>query len=524
MRRGVAAVAVVAGLALARPAAADVRLARIFSSDMVLQQGRKAPVWGWAEPGEEVTVAIAGQEASAVADAAGRWRVDLAPLVVGRGRTLTVRGTNTITLENVAVGEVWVCSGQSNMAMTVQPWRSFKGVLNHEQEIAAADYPDMRLFSVPRNPAEERQTDLPARKMCWRPCSPATVGMFSATAYFFGRELHKRLKMPVGLINSSVGGTPAEAWTDAEWLKRDDGLARLIAQWPEKRVRYLEKLAVYKEELKRWEAETSGAKHSGKSAPPKPARPRPNVWPCSRPGALFNGMVAPLMPLAIGGCVWNQGESNAGRAYEYRTLFPTLIRCWREQWGQGDFPFVFVQLPNVGEPGEGPRDNPRAEMREAQLLTLRSTPQTGMAVACDIGDAGDTHGRNKQDLGARLCLAALHVAYGQDLVFSGPTYRSMSVEQGRVRLQFDHVGGGLLARGGGLKHFAIAGADRKFVWAEAEIDGDSVVVRHDAIEGPAAVRYAWDANPAGANLYNREGLPASPFRTDDWPGITQRRR
>ena len=507
---------------LCGPVGADVRLPKVFSDNMVVQRGRPVPVWGWAEAGEAVSVEVAGQRETATADAAGKWRVKLDPLRAALSLRMTVKGKNTVTLENVAVGEVWVCSGQSNMAMPLHPVNALRGVLNYKQEIAAANHPDIRLLTVARKPSGTPLDDLAHPRAAWRVCSPRTVKRFSATAYFFGRDLYRHLKVPVGLINSSIGGTPAEAWTPAARMMREPSLKYVVEQWPAKRAAYLKKAPAYRVALRAWRKRMLEAVARGERPPRAPRPPRPFAKAILQPGGLYNGMIAPLIPFAIRGVIWNQGESNCGRAYEYRTLFPALIESWREAWGQGAFPFVFVQLPNVGRPVPEPGEDPRAELREAQLLTWRNVPNTGMIVAMDIGDADNTHGRNKQAVGARLCLAARAAAYAEKLVYSGPVYRDMRVRDGRVVLRFDHVGGGLVAKGGPLKRFAIAGADRKFVWARAEIQGDTVVVWSPDAPRPVAVRYAWAQNPDGANLYNKEGLPAAPFRTDAWPGVTQR--
>ena len=522
-RRSAPALCVLLLLAWAVPAQAAVRLPRVFSSNMVLQRGRPVPVWGWAEPGEAVVISVAGQQKAETADAAGRWRVTLEPMKAASSLRMTVKGANTVTFENVAVGEVWVCSGQSNMAMPLHPINTLRGALNYKQEIASADHPDLRLLTVPRKPSEKPLDDLARRRVNWVVCSPRSVKFFSALAYFFGRDLQRHLRVPVGVINSSIGGTPAEAWTPAARLVREPTLRHMVEEWPAKRAAYLKKAPPYRAALREWREKMLAARKRGERHPRPPRPPHPLAKAIQQPGALYNGMVAPLIPFAIRGVIWNQGESNSGRAYQYRTLFPALIESWRKAWGQGAFPFLFVQLPNVGRPESEPCENPRAELREAQLLTWRNTPDTGMAVAVDIGDANTTHGRNKQALAARLCLVARAAAYGEKVVYSGPVCRDMRVRDGRVVLRFDHVGGGLVAKGGPLKQFAVAGADRKFAWARAEIQGQTVVVWSPDVPKPVAVRYAWALNPAGANLYNKEGLPASPFRTDDWPGVTRRK-
>ena len=444
-----------------------VKLPAVISDNMVLQRGMPVPIWGWADKGEEVTVAIAGQTKTAKAGDDGRWKVVLDKLEVGQPLEMTVKGSsgNAITLKNILVGEVWVCSGQSNMEMGIGMCDKAK------EEIAAANYPEIRLLMAPNVKAAQPANDTTAK---WAPCTPQSVaadgwGGFSALAYYFGRQLHKELKVPIGLIDTTWGGTPAEFWTSRKALESNPSLKPLA------------------------QGEAS---------------------------CLYNGMIAPLIPYAIRGAIWYQGESNAGQAYLYRTLFPAMIANWRADWGQGDFPFGFVQLAPFRYGGQNPAN--WAELCEAQRLTLDASPNSGMAVTTDIGNVKDIHPTNKQEVGRRLALWALAKTYGKsDLVYSGPIYKSMAAEGNKIRLQFDHLGGGLKTSDGKpLVEFTIAGADQKFVPAVAEIDNNSVVVHADTVAQPVAVRYAWrdDTQP---NLANKEGLPASPFRTDAWKGVTQ---
>jgi len=507
--------AMIAMIATASSAGAEVKLPTLFSSNMVLQQGKKAAVWGTADPGEQVTVTLGDQKATGTADSEGRWKVELGALKAGGPWEMTVAAQNTITLHNVAVGEVWVCSGQSNMEMAVgSSARAWGGVLNADQEAAAGNYPLIRHFTVKKAVAGQPQKDVEGQ---WVVASPETVPEFSAVGYFFGRELHKALGVPVGLIDSSWGGTPAEAWTSTPALEAVPELKPLLDDWSQKVAAYPRALEQFQQELNPWEQAAEKAEGEGKPAPPAPKMPpdpRSNSW---RAAGLFNGMIAPLTPYAIAGAIWYQGESNADRANQYRKLFPTMIQDWRHAWGEGDFPFLFVQLANFIQGGV---KTAWAELREAQSMTL-SLPKTGMAVTIDIGDPYNIHPKNKQEVGRRLALAGEALAYGRKVVYSGPLYESMSVEGPSVRLRFKHVGGGLVAKGGPLKGFEIAGEDRKFVAAEAKISGDTVVVRSvgGRVPHPAAVRYAWADNPE-CSLYNKAGLPASPFRTDDWPGVT----
>ncbi|KPK45084.1 MAG: hypothetical protein AMJ65_01115, partial [Phycisphaerae bacterium SG8_4] len=380
---------------------------------------------------------------------------------------------------------------------------------------AAAKYPNIRLFTVTRTVAHKPLDDCEGS---WAPCSPETVPDFSAVAYYFGRELHKRLDVPVGLIHTSWGGTPAESWTRIEVLEAGADFQPILTRQAEIIANYPQAYKEYEQKLQEWQKAAEEAKAEGNKPPRRPGAPRGPDHPHT-PAGLYNGMIAPLIPYGIQGAIWYQGESNAGRAYQYQRLFPAMIMNWREDWGQGNFPFLFVQLANFMETKDEPGDSSWAELREAQTMTL-SLPNTGMATIIDIGEAKDIHPKNKQDVGKRLAFWALAQTYEKDIVYSGPLYKSMKAEGGKIRLSFDHVGGGLVAAGGEqLKGFAVAGADRKFVWADAKIDGDTVVVSSDDVAEPVAVRYAWADNPV-CNLYNKENLPASPFRTDNWPGLT----
>ena len=496
-------------LCIGSPVGADVTLSALFSDNMVLQRGVAVPIWGTADPGERVTVMLGGGQATVTANSEGRWIVRLHSLKAGGPLEITIDGKNTITLQNVTVGDVWVCSGQSNMAWPV------KLAGNPEQEIAGARYPMIRLFTVEKKVAEQPLEDTHGN---WVECSPESVPGFSAVAYFFGRDLHKSLNVPIGLINTSWGGTPAEAWTSLPMLESDPDFKPILDRWEQIIANYPRAKEDYDAKLAQWRQDAEKAKSDGK---PEPRKPWPPTGPDSphRPAALYNGMIAPLMPYAIKGAIWYQGESNASRAYQYRTLFPAMIRNWRADWSQGFFPFLLVQLANWAPVNNQPMDDYWAELREAQLMSLRF-PNTGMAVTIDIGDPGNIHPANKQEVGRRLALAAKRIAYGKNVAYSGPIYRSMTVEGNKIRLRFRLVYGGLVTKDGGpLKGFTIAGKDRKFVAAEARIDGTTIVVWSDQVPNPVAVRYAWAINPK-CNLCNKAGLPASPFRTDDWPGLT----
>jgi sialate O-acetylesterase len=337
-------------------------------------------------------------------------------------------------------------------------------------------------------------------------------------AYFFGRELHKNLGVPIGLIHTSWGGTPAEAWTRRGVLKADPDFKPILQRYDEAVAKYPQAKQEHERKLEEWKQAVEKAKTEGTRAPGRPGEPLGPGHPHS-PSGLYNAMISPLLPYGIAGAIWYQGESNAGRAYQYRKLLPAMIKNWRDDWGLGDFSFIFVQLANFMAVKPEPGDSSWAELREAQSMTL-ALPNTGMAVIIDIGEANDIHPKNKQDVGKRLALWALANTYKQALEYSGPVYKSSKTEGNRIILTFDDVGGGLMAAPEPpLKGFAIAGADHKFVWADAAIEGNTVVVSSDTVSEPVAVRYAWADNPV-CNLYNKEGLPASPFRTDDWPGVT----
>jgi len=491
-------------------AAADVKLPGVFGDHMVLQRGMPVPVWGWADPAETVTVTLAGQSKTATADGEGKWSVKLDAMKAGGPHELKAQGkTGAVQLTDVLVGEVWLGSGQSNMEMTVG------GVMNKEAEIASADQPKIRMLTVAKKTAMEPQDNSGGQ---WRPCSPETVAGFSAAAYFFGRELHKQLDVPVGLINSSWGGTPIEAWTSAaaheavpELQSRIDDLKRRTASYDAEKAK-----SRYEKQLAEWKKAAAQAKAQGKPAAGKPQPPQAPGQSPNNPATLYNGMIAPLAPYAIRGAIWYQGESNAGQAALYGLQLKVMIRDWRKLWNEGDFAFLFVQLPNFMAPQKEPVENGGWPTIREQMLQTLALPETGMAVTIDVGDAGDIHPKNKQDVGKRLAQWALAKTYGKDVLACGPLYKSMRREGDKIVLQFAYADGGLAARDGEkLKGFAIAGEDKKFVWAEARIEGGTVIVSSPQVGSPAAVRYAWANNPE-CNLVNKAGLPASPFRTDDW--------
>ncbi|MEX0776622.1 MAG: sialate O-acetylesterase [Phycisphaeraceae bacterium] len=493
---------------------AEVRLPGVIGSNMVLQRDGAAPIWGWADPGESVAATVGEVKLPVVqAGADGKWLVKIPPQKSGGPITITVQGTNTLTLTNVLFGDVWVCSGQSNMEMAL-----FKSS-NGQEDAAAADFPNIRLFKVAHKVAPEPQDDCEGR---WVECSPQTVRMFSAVGYYFGRDLHQSLNVPVGLVHSAFGGTPAGAWMPRSVLQANPDFASILKRADEFPQRYAEQVKLYEVALSKWEKDSADAKTQGQPEPRKPRPPVAQEKSPVQPGVLYNGMIHPLIPLGIKGVVWYQGENNAAQAYQYRSLLPALIQSWRQDWGQGDFAFGIVQLPNYMARAEQPGNAIWAELREAQAMTARQVPNCGLAVTIDLGEEKDIHPRNKHDVGRRLSLWALAQVYGQDLVASGPVYEGMKPERGAIRITFAHAHDGLMAKDGEkLTGFAIAGEDRKFVWADARIEGSSVIVSSAQVPNPAAVRYAWANNPQ-CNLYNKAGLPAAPFRTDDWPGISDK--
>jgi sialate O-acetylesterase len=446
----------------ARATYARVAPSEIFSDNAVLQQGMKLPVWGTADDGEKVTVSITGQSVSTTA-ADGKWRVELAPLEAGGPFTLVVEGpSNKVESKNVLVGEVWIAGGQSNMEWTV------KKAANAEAEIAGSANPQIHLITIThRQKATTPQTRVNGK---WAECGPDTVGDFSAVAFFFGRALQKKLGVPVGLISCNVGGTTAERWMSKESFEAEPALADMARTQKDK-----------------------------------------------GDFDLYNGMLHPLIPYAIRGAIWYQGESNAIEAWHYRTLFPAMIKCWRDQWGQGDFPFLFVQLAPYKK---GIKDDLWAELREAQLMTTAKSPNTAMAVISDVGEETNIHPTKKQPVGERLALAARALAYGEKIEYSGPIFETKTVSGPQAILHFKHVGSGLVVKGNKLIGFTIAGEDKKFHEADAKIDGDTVVVSSPEVSKPLAVRFGW-ANYPIVNLWNKDGLPASPFRTDDSPDSTQ---
>ncbi len=464
---------------------AQVRLPKIFGDHMVLQRDQPIQVWGWSSPGERVAVQLDKQSKRVKADKNGKWRVELAALPAGGPFQLVVKGKNTLALNDVLIGEVWICSGQSNMEWSVE--RSD----NPEKEIAAANYPLIRHIKVPRSVAGAPMDDI--EDASWQLCTPETVASFTAVGYYFARELAGEVGVPVGLINTSWGGTHVETWTSREAFQSSEEFRPMIA-------------SVGKIDL-------DSVRRSNEKG---------NVSPNVFPTLLYNAMINPLIPIAFRGAIWYQGESNAGRAYQYGKAFPLMIKDWRQRWGR-DFPFYFVQLASFNAAnGNSSNGSTWAELREAQTLTL-TLPNTGMAVTTDIGDPKDIHPRNKQDVGRRLAALALHDIYGKNIISGGPVYQAMRKDGNKIILSFTDVGKGLMVKDkyGYLKGFEVAGADRKFHYAQARLEGNNVVVYHQDVTDPVAVRFGWSDDAGDCNLYNKEGFPAGPFRTDNWKGVTE---
>ena len=535
---------------LTMTAHAAVKPASIFADHMVLQRDQSVPVWGTADAGEAVTISFAGQTKTATADAKGHWLIKLDPMPASAEPRVMVISNNLKTkipnpkISDVLVGEVWLASGQSNMGVPLS------SAHNAATELPKANDAELRFFTVTRATAAEPQLAMRGK---WEASNPDTAKGFSAVAYFFARELRAKLKCPVAVLHSSWGGTPAQAWVSMDALREEPPLAAQVKKWEAALPKHLdvlaypEKIVAYQRELKQWQNEVAPAfsaalkqYNASKSTGPKPtpARPEPSnpdpmgmPSPSARPGTpsvIFNAMIAPLAPFAMRGAIWYQGEANGGAGLEYRTLLPRLIGDWRKHWQQGDFPFLFVQLPGWDHDTKPAAQHDWPWLREAQLLTLKSVPHTGMAVTIDIGNPKDVHPADKVDVGQRLALVARKIAYGESLVHSGPLYEGIAIEGATVRVKFGDIGQRLivgqapwLADGveplpkNKLIGFTIAGDDKQWHEAEAKITGDHIIVSSPEVTKPVAVRYGW-ANAPRCNLYNQEGLPASPFRSDDW--------
>ena len=505
-------------LAAAGMVCADVKLPAIFNSNMVIQRETAAPVWGWADPEEKVTVSGSwGEKAEAVTGKDGKWQLKLDTPKAGGPFVITVQGKNKIELQNVLSGDVWICSGQSNMAFNVS------GSNNAKQEMENAKYPEIRHFQVKLTPSLTPLNDTAGK---WEVCDPATAGRFSATGYFFGRKLNQDLKIPIGLINTSWGGTCIEAWTpldkqiaDPIVKKTKDNCDKLAETYnPEAaKKKFEEEKAAWQKKVDEWK--TAGSKGA------QPAVPRLNINPLQSPnypGNLYNGMIVPIVPFAAKGAIWYQGESNMGRADNYRTQLERMITCWRNVWGQADLPFYFVQLPNYMKPWSAPvEDVGWPVLREAFMKTAMEVPNTGMAITIDIGEEKNIHPTNKQDVGDRLARVALYKTYGQkDTVWTGPIAQSCKFDGEKAIISFENGGAPLAVKGEKLQGFALVDENGQPVRAEAKITAeDTVEVTAPEVKKAVMVYYAWANNPTGANLINKAGLPASPFRFGTMPKI-----
>jgi len=497
-------------------ARAELKLPAIIGDNMVLQQKQSDPIWGWDAPGTEVTVKFGGQTKSAKADDKGKWTLKLDPVPASATpATLTIKGTSTKELKNILVGEVWVCSGQSNMQFNVG------SSLDADLEIATAKYPKIRLISVPNVGTQEPHDDF---KGAWSECSPQTVGGFSAVGYFFGRSIHQIVGVPVGLINDSWGGSAAESWVRRDVLEKDPRFKTLMQSTVDREAAATlpATAAKYKADLAAWKKVADQAVKDHKQAPRPPANPEAWLTGNARPGNIFNGVLLPTIGYGIKGAIWYQGESNAGRAYEYGYLFPLMIQHWRTEWKQGDFPFYWVQLadfmPETPEPGE----SAWAELRESQTKTQFAIKNGGQAVIIDLGEGKDIHPKNKRDVAERLARLALAKDYGIKLVYRSPEFKSLEVQGSKAVITLDTFGSSLQTFDvTEVRGVAICGEDRKWVWADAQITaGNKITASSPKVATPVAVRYAWANNPV-CNLYNKEWLPVTPFRSDSFEMTTK---
>ena len=502
-------------LALTSSLHAELRLPAIVGDHMVLQQKQSNPIWGWDTPGAKVTVTFAGQTHTAEAGADGRWAVALEALPAnGTPQVLTIAGSTKREIQDVLVGEVWMCSGQSNMGFTL------KGDWNGDLEAAASKHPNLRLIKVPQVGTQELQQDFKGE---WRASNAESAASFSAVGFLFGRYIHETLGVPVGLIDNAWGGSAAEAWIRRESLEKDPRFALLMEATVKRETAMQDPKAKADHEtaLAKWKEQAAAAKAENKPAPRQPGSPQAYLTGNARPGNIFNGILNPTLGYGIKGVVWYQGESNAGRAYEYGDLFPFMIEQWRKEWKQGDFPFYWVQLADFLEEKSAPGDSAWAELRETQTKTQK-LPNTGQAVIIDLGEGRDIHPRNKHDVAARLVRWALAKDYGMKLPYRSPEYKGMQIDGGKAVIAFDCFGSSLYAFDtAALIGFAVCGEDR--VWHPATgaiLGADKVEVTSAAVTTPVAVRYAWADNPR-CNLFSKDGLPATPFRTDDWEMTTR---
>ena len=485
---------------------AELRMSSVFGDSMVVQRDKPIHIWGWTKPNQQVTAKLGGHTASGKSNADGRFDLSLDPLPAGGPHELVIVADEKHTFTDVLVGEVWVCSGQSNMQWSVDQAN------DADLEKLAASFPNLRLITVPQVGTQTPQHDFEG---AWESCTPENVGKFSAVGFFFGRQIHQTLDVPVGLIDNAWGGSAAEAWVRRDLMESDKKYADLLKKWDDLAASFdfEAEQAKYKERLAKWNETKKGN---------RPRAPRNQLAGQHRPANLYNGVLLPIIGYTIRGVIWYQGESNSGRAYQYRDLFPMMIQNWRDDWKQGDFPFYWVQLADYLAEKQEPGESAWAELREAQTMTMSKLPNTGEAVILNLGEATDIHPKNKQDVAKRLARWALAKDYGINVPYQSPAYESMVVTtNGRVNVDFDHVGAKIdtfdVREPIG---FAIAGKDKKFVKAQAKIvDKDTIQVWNDSVKEPVAIRYAWADNPV-CNVQSAEGLPLTPFRTDDWPGVT----
>jgi sialate O-acetylesterase len=482
---------------------AEVHLPKLLSDHAVLQREAPIHIWGWADPGESVSVTLHDQHRSAVADPLGHWEVYLAPEHAGGPYDLQVAGTNSITLSDILIGDVWFASGQSNMEMPLNGFPKSAVLKNAAQEIANANHPEIRLLHIDKNASTYPLQDQPAT---WTQCNPETAASFSAVAYLFGRDIQEREHVPIGLIDSTWGGTPAEAWTSLDGLSANASLMPVFSLWAKLADTQPDMPALHQKE----EREDLAAKNANAPKPHHQWHPNLDSW---APAALFNGMVAPATPFTIKGVIWYQGEANSNndRANMYENVFSTLISDWRREWQQGNFPFLFVQISSF----KSDERETWGIVRDAQRRTL-DLRNTAMAVSLDVGDPDNVHPPDKQTVAARLALAARSLAYGENIEYSGPLFREATLEGAGMRVWFDHTAGKLVSKDPGLSGFEIADDDHHFVPATARIEGETVFVSSPLVSHPQFVRYAW-ANAPEATLFNAAGLPASTFTSEETP-------
>jgi len=530
LARGIVLGACLGSFLLAAPAWAGVKVAGIFSDNMVVQRDRPVPVWGWSDPGDEITVTFAGQTKTVTAVADRSWRINLDAMEASsEPRVMVVHsktGNTDVRFANVLVGEVWLCAGQSNMALTLPE------CFNGTEEVAAANDPLLRFVAMPSALATLPVTD--GRSVQWKVCTPETASDCSGVGYFFVRNLRRNLQVPVGLIKtvymSTIEGYIPLAGYQASAVPAMQALFREAASWdPQSEIgRQAHQEAFAK--IEAWVSDAKAALAAGKPVPPEPLLPAPSKHLRSGPTTIYNGTIVPVVPYALRGVIWYQGEANAGEGESYELKLRTMITGWRKVWGQGDFPFYLALLANEGNTVDRPDEEATfryVPTREAQRRVL-SLPHTGLAVTIDVGEDTQGHPRNKRDVGERLSFWALAKDYGMKIPFSGPLYRSCRRDGDRMVISFDYADSGLMVAdkdglapvaevpNGVMKQFSIKDAAGKWHWAAAKIDGATVVVQSPEVAAPVAVRYAFSLNPKGPKLYNRDGLPASPFSTEEW--------